>query len=659
MRIILLLLGVLFSHFSFGQFVELDPIRHSDFSVDYSQLDSNARAVVISELGKTTIDLVEAERSIRVLHRYAIRIKINKQEGYDKANFSLPLYKYGGDFETIEDIKAKTYNLTENKINISELKSKDIYTENKTPFVKLSKFTLPDVREGSVIDIEYTIISPNIFNYRSWEFQSDIPKLKSTYTAIIPGLYKYNVTLRGALKLEDVKSRIIRDCFRVAGAKADCSELTYSMKNIPAFEEEDYMLSAQNYISAINFEMEEAQHLNGSKQTFTKKWSDVDRELMTEKDFGGQIKKTKFFIGALPDSILSQTNTYLKAKLIYSHIQERIKWNDMYGKYSQLGVEESYERRSGNVADVNLSLIAALNAANIEAYPILVSTRENSLPNPLHPVLTDFNYVIVGVKIDNAIILADASENLLAFGELPLRCINERGRIIYSRKSSEWIPLENKTKSLTAYSFSGKLELSGKLVGSLTITYNGLDALRKRKEILMYPSLEEYEEKLDERMTNISLANTEINNLENPYLLLSEKFDVVVDIGAPDIRSNSLINLNPIFIDRIARNPFNLDERTYPVDLGSQREERHQISILLPEGISVQTSPKSANLTLPDGAARYVYKNSIDDNVLMVQQHLSLNKAIYNTDEYFFLKELFSRAIQQLKVDYILKYSND
>lgn len=659
MRTILLLLGILFCHFSFGQFVELDPIRHSDFSIDYAQLDSNARAVVISELGKTTIDLVEAERSIRVLHRYAIRIKINKKEGYDKANISLPLYKYGSDFETIENIKAKTYNLTENKISISELKSKDIYTENKTPFLRLSKFTLPDVREGSVIDIEYTITSPNIFNYRSWEFQSDIPKLKSTYIAMIPGLYKYNVTLRGALKLEDVKSKVIRECFRVGGAKSDCSELTYSMKNIPAFEEEDYMLSPQNYISAINFEMEEAQHLNGSKQTYTKKWSDVDRELMTEKNFGGQIKKTKFFLGTLPDSILSQTDLHLKAKLIYSHIQNRIKWNNVYGRYSQFGVEESYEKRSGNAADVNLALIAALNAANLEAYPILVSTRENSLPNPLHPVLSDFNYVIAGIKIGNETILADASENLLMFGELPIRCINERGRIIYSRKSSEWIPLENKTKSSTAYSFSGKLDLSGKLIGSLTITYDGLDALHKRKEILRYPSFEEYEEKLDERLTNMSLANIDIQNLENPDLLLSEQFDVVVDIWNSNIRPNTVFNLNPVFINRITRNPFNLDERTYPVDLGSKREERHHFSITLPEGITVQSSPKATNLTLPDGVARYVYKNSIDDNVLVVQQSLSMNKAIYDTDEYFFLKELFSRAIQHLKVDYILKYSNE
>ncbi|MBE8722583.1 DUF3857 domain-containing protein [Sphingobacterium pedocola] len=659
MRIISLLLGVLFSHSSFGQLVELDPIRHRDFSVDYTQLDSNARAVVISELGKTTIDLVEAERSIRVLHRYAIRIKINKKEGYDKANFSLPLYKYGGDFETIQDIKAKTYNLTENKINISELKNKDIYTENKTPFVKLSKFTLPDVREGSVIDIEYTIISPNIFNYKKWEFQSDIPKLKSTYTAIIPALYKYNVTLRGALKLEDVKSKVLRECFRVGGAKADCSELTYSMKNIPAFEEEDYMLSPQNYISAINFEMEEAQHLNGAKQTYTKKWSDVDRELMTEKEFGGQIKKTKFFLEALPDSILSQTDLRLKAKSIYSHIQARIKWNNMYGKYSQFGVEESYEKRSGNVADINFSLIAALNAANIEAYPVLVSTRENSLPNSLHPVLTDFNYVIVGVKLDNETILADASENFLPFGELPLRCINEKGRIIFSRKSSEWIPLENKTKSLTSYSFDGELDLSTKLIGSLTITYDGLDALRKRKEISGYPSVTEYEEKLDERLTNISLTNLNIQNLENLDLLLSEQFDVIVDVGNGHIQPKTVFNLNPIFIDRITRNPFNLDDRTYPVDLGSQREEKHNFSIVLPEGITVQSGPKTANLTLPDGAARYVYKNSIDNNVLMIQQSLSLNKAVFNTDEYFFLKELFSRAIQHLKVDYILKYNNE
>src|SRR5690606_34506480 len=121
----------------------------------------------------------------------------------------------------------------------------------------------------------------------------------------------------------------------------------------------------------------------------------------------------------------------------------------------------------------NLALTVALQAGGLEAYPVLVSTRDNIVPNTLYPVISEFNYLVCGVKIDGKILLADASEPLLSFGELPLRAINDRGRIIYSRKSSEWIPLVNPLPAETSYSFSGEYLKSGKIVGQLTVTSLG------------------------------------------------------------------------------------------------------------------------------------------------------------------------------------------
>lgn len=651
MRIFFLLLGYFFCMYGYGQAPVLAPITHSDFLLNCAHIDSNANSFVIVEMGKTKIDLVESDHALRVIHDYVIRILIKDQEGFDQANFSLPLFKYGNDFETAQSIEAKTYNFENGSITESPVKTKEIFTENKTPFVKLTKFTLPNIRINSIIEVKYTIISPNLFNFRSWEFQSNLPKLTSSYTAIIPALYKYNVTLRGTLPLTDTKTEILRECFRVSGAKADCSQLTYWITNIPAFEEEDFMLASKNYKSSINFELEEMQTLRGAKQSFTKKWSDVDRELMTEKDFGGQIKKAKIFKEILPDSISSQTDPVQKAKMVYNFIQKRIKWNNFYGKYGQYGVEESLSKGFGNVGDINLSYIAALQAVNIEAYPILVSTRENGLPNPLHPILSDFDYVIVGIKLNNGTVLSDATETHLPFGDLPLRCVNERGRIIFSRKSSEWIALVNKTKSITNYSFSGKLAHSGTLTGILSISYNGLDAVRKRKEISSSPTVGEYAEKIDENWANISISNTEIHNLTKLDEFLIEEFEVEISIMEA-LKPNTQVYFNPIFIDKIAKNPFNLDERTFPVDMGSAREETHNFTIELPEGVKVISKPKNIKLSIPEGAAKYVYQADVTENILSVTQQLSLNKAIYTTDEYFYLKELFSRAIQHLKIDY-------
>jgi len=629
-------------------------IEIQDLSQNSYAIDSTANAIVLLEKGRTHIESSEADRAYMVYHTYKTRIKILKQEGYDQANFTIPLYKLGNTFEYIRNIKGTTYNLKDGRINTTELIQKNIFDENKSEYVKLAKFTLPDVAVGSIIEVEYTVISPDIFNFRTWNFQADIPKLKSEYKVLIPAIYKYNVVLKGFLKLTDTKSKIDKDCLLVGGTRLDCSNITYTMDNIPAFLEEDYMLAPKNYLSAVYFELEEAYRPGGAKQSFTKKWEDVDRELLSEKSFGGQLKKGNVIKSKIDPEIMNIADPLTRANKIYHWIQNNIKWNNYYGKYSQHGIEDALKNKNGNIADINLALIAALNAAGIEAYPILISSRDNGLPHHLHPVISDFNYVIAGAKINNEIIQLDATDKLLAFEQLPLRAINGEGRIIYSKKSSEWIPVENKIISIISYFFQGKMQLDGKIKGSLMTTYNGLDAYNKRKEILKHNSIEEYHEQLNERLTAIDIDSIEVLNLEDTDNSLNITSEITINTDQNLLNGN--FSLNQIFIDRTTKNPFNLDERNYPVDLGAKRNESYDIQIEMPDGVTLINGPKNMNLALPNNILRYQYASNFEDSTLNVKQFLSLRKSIYTAEEYFGLKEVFSRIIQQLKIDFTFHY---
>lgn len=654
MRIFLLLLAISLFHSAHAQIEDLPKINAASFHNTVNNFDPNATAVVLMEKGRTHLDVSDRDRALRVFHTYKAQIKIISQEGFDQANFTLPLYRFGKDFEYVETIVGKTYNLENGRVTETLLDRKDIIAENKSEFLKLSKFTLPNIKIGSIIEIEYQIVSPDIFNFRSWQFQSDIPKIRSEYNVRIPSMSHYNVTLKGSLKLEDTKSKRESGCIVLMGQRLDCSNITYSMTSIPAFKEEAHMLAKKNYISAINFELVEMANQHGGIDKFTKAWKDVDQELMTEKSFGGQLKKVDFMKQKLDPNILEITDNHIRATEVYRWVSKNIKLNNVYGKFSQYGIEDALERRSGNVGDINLALIAAFNAAGLEAYPVIISTRNNGLPHDLHPILSDFNYVIAAVKLNDEFVLTDATEPLLGFAQLPLHCVNGRGRIIFSRKSSEWIELVNKTISVTEYHFNGKLGLDGKLKGTLTISNNGLDALYKRKNILHYPSFEEYTENYDEKLTHVNILKSSVENLENPDQLLLEYYDVEITMTNPLKGGN--VQFNPIFISRITKNPFNLDERNYDVDLGARDTEKHTIEIELPDGLTFKQGPKKMNLTLPENSARYYYAGDIKDNKLIVSQLISLNKAIYSSNEYFGLKEVFSRIIQHMQIDYEFNY---
>ncbi len=632
---------------SIAQTFDFGKVSISDFS--RTDLDSNANAIVLNEFGRSSVFVYD--NRVKLQHEYHVIIRINNKEGFKKANFEIPSYKRGSYVrDYFDELKAVTYNLENGRIEKTELENKKVFKENYSAYLDLNKFTLPNIKEGSIIEVSYRTLEQDLFNFKTWEFQDDIPKIQSQYIAIIPASFAYNVVLRGPYKLSDQKAEALKEFIFLDGLRMDCSKLTYTMKNIPAFMEEDYMTSPTNFKSAIYYELESIFYPStGSKKTFSKTWKDVDTDLMNEKTFGGQLKKTDLFKANLP-TILSPTDTKLeKAKKIYNYINKQIKWNNYLGKYAETGIEKALEKRTGNIGDINLALVTALLAADLEAYPIILSTRRNGTPNGLFPVLSDFDYVIACVDIDGVKYKLDASNLYLPFGQLPLQCLNERGRIIYSKKSSDWFPLTAQESSDVNYILEGALNDQFKIKGKLTISSSGNKALLKRQHIAKFNSLEEYWEKLDEEMPNITLTKSSIQNLEDIDQLLIEEFDVILDVSKQ--MEQDILVLAPNIIDRISYNPFKAQERTYPVDMGFKSKTLYSVKLTIPDHYEIAEKPQNASLALPESTAKYRYVTQVNGNQLEILQSLAFNKPIFSVDEYFSLKELYSRIIQQQKLD--------
>src|SRR5690606_18980811 len=131
----------------------------------------------------------------------------------------------------------------------------------------------------------------------------------------------------------------------------------------------------------------------GPHTNYAKNWSDIDQDLMLEKEFGGQIKNKGAFKDIMPGILATKENKLDKAKAIYYYIQKNITFNNVLGKFAEQGIKKALETKKGNIADINLGLVAGLNAADIEAYPVIISTRNNGIPNFLFPAMTDFNAV--------------------------------------------------------------------------------------------------------------------------------------------------------------------------------------------------------------------------------------------------------------------------
>ena len=164
--------------------------------------DSSAAAVILADYGTSAI-IYRQNIGFSLDFERTTRIKILTKDGLKWGDFSVPLYKKGNVDEKISALKAITYNLEDGKIVESKLKNDGIFKENADANHDFIKFTCPNVREGSVIEVTYKVNTPAefLFNFQDWYFQSTIPTVVSEYRAQIPEYFMYDKYTQGYISL--------------------------------------------------------------------------------------------------------------------------------------------------------------------------------------------------------------------------------------------------------------------------------------------------------------------------------------------------------------------------------------------------------------------------------------------------------------------------
>lgn len=614
--------------------------------------DTSANALVLNEFG---VAYVENETPDFLALEYYEKIKIFNQKGQSEATITIPLYKTPGKEEDVIHLEAYTYNLVSGEIVKTKLPAREVYREKLNEKYNIVKFTFPQVKEGSVLEYKYTLRSPFYFhNFHEWNFQSEIPKLRSEYWAKIPGYFTYKISLRGILKLSSQSTTLLKDCFDPPGnMKSDCTFFKAAIDNIPAMKGEEYMTTLRNYSTRVEFELEEFINPSGGKQRFTTTWKDVERQLLNDSRFGPLVEKNqKFYTQFIPSEVASKTDSLEKAKQIYAFIKNSFEWNEKYGMFSSNDPKSIASKRSGNVADINLFLAGTLRAHGFNAYPVILSTRENGYPNTLYPILTDFNYVIANVIIGGKSYLLDATERALDFGTIPFRCLNKEGRIV-DYKKSDWINLMTDRFDTEQTNIELNIGSSGLVKGTYSINKYDYAAIKERQKISGSSSIADYQKSLQNKSTSITIDSLQVNNLNE----LSEPLEIKFKFNwqEEDTEGATTIYLQPFIIDKMESNPLKQHIRIFPVDFGVKKRSIVTTTIQIPDGYEVESVAPSTNFILPDKSGFFKILTKIEGNKINIQTLFQMNNTIYSSSEYPALKELFSLIIKTQSDPIVLK----
>ncbi len=613
-------------------------------------IDSSADAYIIGEYGETRFELMT--NRFQLFYDYTVRIKIVKKTAFEWASVNIPYYKSVNSKEDFVTTKGITYNLVDGKITETKLTKDAIFDEQKDKNYYVRKLTMPNVKEGSVIEYTYTIMS-DYYTIRTWGFQTSIPTLWSQYKVKVPEYFRYSVNAQGyepfvvsKQERENTTLTIGKDTENISSTKYE-----FAVQNAPAIRNEAYITTIGDYVSKITFELASYSFPGQLSKTFSNTIEAINETLWKDEDFGLQIGKTGFIESDIV-KISIEKDTLQKIANAVRFIQKQVKWNEDESVYTSDSPKKIFEQHAGNATDINLMLVGILNKLKLTAYPAILSTREHGRLITTNPQLKNFDYTIAVVDLGSGYLYLDATDPFFKIGILPTRCLNQSALLLRKDGIPEWIEIKSNEKHLTSTVIYMSMNDEGLLTGQVNVSKNGYATIKDRKNALLLTK-EKLEENYKKEHPNWDIKSVKTLNADS----LNNPFEVKSDVSTSEgvNVAGDRIYFKPFLTGGFEKNPFQKPERKYPVDFAALTDDNIVVAIKIPEGYVLEELPKNEVVNLPQGAGRFLCAWQYDGKTIQISSRLSIKKPIFYADEYSFLREFFDKIVAKHATQLVLK----
>ena len=631
--------------------------------------DSSAHAAVLYKKERIRFNYVKGEGYLQSRTVYE-RIKIYDKEGFDWATKKIRLYnKQNSTSENIYKLKANTYNLIDEKIQIDKLKKDGVFEEEVNKYWKKKSFTMPNVKEGCVIEFSYVISSPYLA-IDDLELQYTIPINTLDILVRTPEYFMYNkvlnpqssfipkITESKSSKTETVTNSNVsttskgQSNYETSTNRFSVNEnnIKINETNIPALKEEPFVDNLANYMAKLKLELVAIKYPNQPYKNLGGTWDAVTKTIYDSDDFGLQLNKSNYYEDDINTLIADLTTNTEKVRAIFNHVKTKVKWNGYYGYSVEKGVRKAYKEGVGNTADINLMLVSMLRYAGVSANPVLISTKSNGVP--LFPTRQGFNYVICFVEDSNILALLDATGENSTFNTLPVRDLNWQGRVIRESGSSTWIDLipRELSKEVTGLQLkiNSDLSVEGK-VRSRQFNY-----LAKRfRDNYKNLSDEQYIEVLEKDKTDLIISDLKIEGDSDLSKPVKIAYNYKMENAVEEIGDK--LYFSPLLFLSTEDTPFKEEERQLPIDLRYPVSDKYMVSIMIPEGYDVESLPKNEALDFSNNTGSFKYLVSRNGRSIQVNIELNINTALVLSSDYSFFKQFFNHAIEKESEQIVLK----
>jgi hypothetical protein len=508
------------------------------------------------------------------------------------------------------------------------------------------KFSIPEVKVGSIIEYKYTIISPRYSDIPTWYFQHSEPVRYSFYSATFPEWFQYHVEERGYSPL---KGKLENTNIMVGSSLLKADRYIFEGENLRAFKNEKFIYCQDDYAQRVDFELKGVTIPGQIYKDYARKWDDVREYLKEEFDMGSYLKIKNPYAEEMKSLDLEGKSVAVKASRIFGLLKSKLKWDKEYKLYCKNPLRILKDGKGSNI-ELNYIYMAMLRDAGISSTPMLIRRRSmGRLPLTYASIDKLNTFVVAFVDENDALLFADCSADYGDVNILPADLMAEG--ILYDPNVTK-TPNNGATRGGTIYDLSEiggnatntrincLVTTDGQLAGQRINTHIGYNALSyKNAYHEMEDSLaiiEKIEKNLDCKLSSFRTKNAEgVGRAVEERIRFSK--EAVVD--------GDRIYFNPIVFADEKTNYFVQSDRVLPVEFPAAQSTTITSVVTIPEGYVVEEMPKPETVTLP-GYLGVVISFEMQDNNLVTKYQSVVGNTFIPATEYANLQEFWNKVLK-------------
>ena len=582
------------------------------------------------------LDRDESVRGRAYEYNY-FRIKILSEEGRKYADVEIPFFRQEG--ENIVNIRARTIKPDGSIVPFDGKVFEKTISKTKGYRYLAKTFTLPDIQVGSIVEYYYTedLADSHVSNSH-WVLSNQlfIKHAKFSlkpYTSFYPHLalrWSWQMLPAGSGQPKQGADGIVR----------------LEVNNVLAFRMEDYMPPPNELMARVDFTYT-GEIVEKDPVQF---WKNRGKKLNDEvEDFVG---KRQAMETAVAQIVSANDSPEVKLQKIYARVQQlrNITYEPRKSEEERkrenekpaTSVEDVWNRGYGTYPQLTWLFLGLARAAGLDAYATIVSDRRNYFFNPKIMNARQLDADVVLVKLNGKDLFFDPGAAFTPYGMLTWPETGVQG-LRLDKDGGTWIQTsvpeskESRIERRAAFTVSE----TGDLEGKLTITFTGLEAVRRRvqerneDDVARKKLLEEQAKEYIPVSSEVELKNQPAWNSSSTPLVA--EFEVKIPgWGSPAGRRMLL----PVGVFSAAeKHVFDHAERTNAIYFEYPSEKADDITITLPEAWQVGSLPPEQNQSVQ--VVGYSLKAENDKQTLHLTRTLRIDAVLIDAKYYGALRAFF------------------